>query len=334
MFSPVVLANADTKRMKLTSLFALPTHELTDGVRSVKGNRGQITEFTGVECERAHGKQGRLPTFSLGRSSACMLVVETCGGDKKHGRCGMTHVRIFLFVASSATTSACIGPQGGAPCECPCQNAATASHAAASSKDEPTAAPSEPQPIPDPVVPTGVMIWDGAGIANLPNIEPPGSWFVYSDKTPTGVKKPPSVEEFTSAIENGAIHTTGKGYTEWGGGIGTNLVGAALLTPVDATKYKGFRFKASGSTKMKFLVATVETMPEFGRCKKCYDHFMVTVSDLSSQMKTYSFEWGDLKQTGWGDKAKLDPKRVVALNFTSKDAVPWDFTIDDVAFLE
>jgi hypothetical protein len=238
-------------------------------------------------------------------------------------------LRRFFSACAATFAAGCIGPQAQ-PCEC----ATAASGAAPANATDTPAAPAEAPPVPDPVVPTGTSIWDGAGISNLPNIEPPGSWFVYSDKTPNGVKKPTSVEEFASAIENGAIHTTGKGYTEWGGGIGTNLVGAALLTPVDASKYKGFSFKASGTTPMKFLVATVDTMPEFGRCKKCYDHFMVVITNLSKDVKTYSFKWNDLKQTGWGDKTKLDTKAIVGLNWTSKDAAPWDFTIDDVAFLE
>ena len=245
----------------------------------------------------------------------------------------MSHLRNTIIVSLVFGTAGCIGPQGGAQ---PCVESASTSNAPGA--DEQNESSSDPavtvqSEIPEPVVPTAAMIWDGGGISNLDSIEPPGSWFVYSDTT-NGVKKPPSVEEFATAIENGAIHTTGKGYTEWGGGIGTNLVGSPLLTPVDTSKYEGFRFKASGSTKMKFLVATVATMPEFGRCKKCYDHFTVTITDLSSEPKVYEFKWDQLKQTGWGDKAKLDPKQVVALNFTSKDATAWDFTIDDVAFLE
>jgi hypothetical protein len=215
------------------------------------------------------------------------------------------------------------------PCPCNCENTSSGS-AAAPSKPE---APKNDLPVPDPVVPKAAMIWDGAGISNLPNIEPPGSWFVYSDKT-GGTKKPASVEEFTNAIENGAVHTTGKGYTEWGGGIGTNLCGAPQLTPVDGTKYKGIKFKAAGSTPMKFLVATVDTMPEFGRCKKCYDHFMVLVTSLTKEMKTYEFKWADLKQSGWGDKTKLDTKAIVGLNWTSNGAISWDYTIDDVSFIE
>ena len=237
----------------------------------------------------------------------------------------------LVVLAAGYLAAGCIGPQGAVkPCPCTCEKDSSA----AGSADSKPAAARNDMPVPDPVVPTGPMIWDGAGISNLPTIEPPGSWFVYSDKTPTGVKKPAAVEEFANAIENGAIHTTGKGFTEWGGGIGTNLCGAPLLTPVDGTKFKGLRFKASGSSPMKFLVATVDTMPEFGRCKKCYDHFTVAITNLTKEMKTYEFKWSELKQLGWGDKAKLDTKAIVGLNWTSKDAVTWDFTIDDVAWIE
>jgi hypothetical protein len=191
------------------------------------------------------------------------------------------------------------------------------------------------EPLVEAVVPTGALIWDGASISNVgESLSPPGSWFVYSDKSAKGVKKPPSVDEFMTAVENGALHTTGTGYTEWGGGVGTNLIGAPMLTPVDASKYRGIKFKASGKTPMKFLVGTVATMPEFGKCKKCYDHYMKVITDLSDEPKTIEITWADLKQTGWGDKVKFDVKTIVALNFTSKDAMPWDFTLDDVSFLE
>ena len=240
----------------------------------------------------------------------------------------MSYQRLSLSACLAVLALGCIGPQGTQPCT------ETASNSAAPA-DGSKEAPAAEAPLVEAVIPKGTLIWDGQGISNLPDsVEPPGSWFVYSDKSAKGVKKPPSVEEFTTAIENGVLHTTGTGYTEWGGGVGTNLVGSPVLTPVDASKYKGFKFKASGSTPMKFLVATVATMPEFGRCKKCYDHYHVVVTDLSKEPKVYEFKWEDLKQTGWGDKVKLDVKTVVGLNWTSKDAVPWDFTIDDVAFLE
>lgn len=267
-------------------------------------------------------------------TSSTVFAQTIMQSDMSHG---MRHFSSRLaarvvVLAASYLAAGCIGPQGAQSCPpCPCDKGS--GNSASSDSSKPAAAKSD-VPVPDPVVPKAALIWDGGGISNLPNIEPPGSWFVYSDKTPTGKKTPASVEEFTSAIENGAIHTTGKGYTEWGGGIGTNLCGAQQLTPVDGTKYKGIKFKASGTTPLKFLVATVDTMPEFGRCKKCYDHFTVAITNLTKEMKTYEFKWSDLKQLGWGDKATLDTKALIGLNWTSKDAVTWDFTIDDVSFLE
>jgi hypothetical protein len=240
----------------------------------------------------------------------------------------MNHRNVSLFASALWLSFGCIGPQGAQQCKEP------SSGDTASAEGEQTAE-AAPATLTEAVVPKGTLIWDGGGISNLAeSIEPPGSWFVYSDTTASGVKNPPTVDEFTKAIENGVLHTWGKGYTEWGGGVGTNLVGSPVLTPVDASKFKGIKFKASGSTPMKFLVGSVATMPEFGRCKKCYDHHRIIISDLSKEPKTYEIKWEDLKQTGWGDKAKFDTKLIVALNFTSKDAMSWDFTIDDVAFIE
>jgi len=241
----------------------------------------------------------------------------------------MMHRNISLVACALWLSVGCIGPQGAQQCKEPSGGNGDSASAEGESAGE------GPATLTEAVIPKGTLIWDGQGISNLPDsIEPPGSWFVYSDNTAAGVKNPPTVDEFTKAIENGVLHTWGKGYTEWGGGVGTNLVGSPVLTPVDASKYKGIKFKASGSTPMKFLVGSVATMPEFGRCKKCYDHHRIIISDLSKEPKTYEIKWDDLKQTGWGDKVKFDTKLVVALNFTSKDAMSWDFTIDDVAFLE
>ena len=237
----------------------------------------------------------------------------------------MSYKRFSMSAALTLLAVGCIGPQGAQPC---------AEDASKASGDSASGAKGE-EPLIEAVVPTGPLIWAGTSISNNgESLSPPGSWFVYSDKSPKGEKMPPSVEEFMTAVKDGVLHTTGKGYTEWGGGVGTNLIGAPMLTPVDASKYRGIKFKASGKTPMKFLVGTMATMPEFGTCKKCYDHYMKLVKDLSDEPKTIEITWAELKQTGWGDKVKFDVKTVVALNFTSKDAMPWDFTIDDVAFLE
>jgi hypothetical protein len=170
--------------------------------------------------------------------------------------------------------------------------------------------------------------------ATILNVQPPGSWFVLNDRTAKGVMTPATTGDFASAIVNGAIHTEGKGFTDWGGGIGFNFVGADTLTPLDASAYSGISFKASGSSPVHFGLATVATMPEFGECTKCYDHFAADLSDLSSTPKVYSFKWSQLRSGGWGaPHAALDPKTLVGVNFTSKGAAPWNFTLDDIAFI-
>ena len=57
----------------------------------------------------------------------------------------------------------------------------------------------------------------------------------------------------------GAVHTSGKGYTDWGGGIGFNFVGADALTLLDASAYTGLSFKLSGSTPVHIGLATKAT---------------------------------------------------------------------------
>jgi len=168
------------------------------------------------------------------------------------------------------------------------------------------------------------------------SVDPPGSWFVFNDKSVKGKMTPESTGDFaSSALVAGGIHTQGKGFTDWGGGIGVNFVGADSLTPLDASGYSGISIKASGSTPMHVGLATIATMPEFGKCTKCYDHFATDITDLSSTPKTYSFKWSQLHASGWGaPKASLDPHTLIGLNFTSKGGVPWDFTISEVSLLQ
>ena len=146
---------------------------------------------------------------------------------------------------------------------------------------------------------------------------------------------PSSTGEFTSALVNGGIHTSGKGFTDWGGGIGFNFVGADSLTPLDASAFTGISIKASGSTAVHVGLATRATMPEFGECTKCYDHFATDITDLSATPKVYSFKWSQLRSGGWGaPKAAFDAHTLVGLNFTSKGATPWDFTLYDISLMQ
>jgi hypothetical protein len=244
------------------------------------------------------------------------------------------HATVRL-IAVAAAMSSCIAPPAAS---CPCSETAAASGGGGGGGDAPAAKSSSgggDSSGPAPVKPGGTLLSDGKS-TTIQNVDPPGSWFVFNDKSAKGTMTPASTGEFaTSGLANGGIHTDGKGFTDWGGGIGVNFVGADTITPMDASGYSGISFKASGSTAMHVGLATKATMPEFSICTKCYDHFAVDITDLSGTPKSYSFKWGQLHAAGWGaPKAQLDPHTLIGLNFTSKGGVPWNFTITELSLVK
>lgn len=221
--------------------------------------------------------------------------------------------------------AACIGPQAKCPCDC---STASSTNEAASSGSGATAAAD----VPPGVKPTGALIYDGTSNMLSNNIDPPGSWFSMNDGSPKGSMVPASTGDIAGEAK-GTLRSAGSGYGVWGGGIGFNFVGAQMITPLDASAYKGIKFKASGKGALHVGLATIATMPEFGICSKCYDHYAADIN-LTSELKEYAYEWEDLRQSGWGTKAKFDVTTLVGFNFTSKGPTSWDFTIDDVEFIQ
>lgn len=186
-----------------------------------------------------------------------------------------------------------------------------------------------------PSKPTGLLISDGTQ-PTVMNLHPGGGWFIFHDPTPGGTMYPPTTDLFTTgkAMEGGVIHSSGSGFLEWGGGIGANFQGAEALTPIDASDFKGISFKAWGKSALHFGLATKATMPEFNQCQKCFDHFAVDIY-LTDRPTVYTLTWDDLRPAGWGTpKPVFDAHAIVGVNFTSKGAVPWDFTIDDLKFIQ
>lgn len=235
-----------------------------------------------------------------------------------------------ILVGSALT--ACIAP----PPKCICEEGGSASSDSGGGKggsveDKIKALDLQPAAVLAP------LVWDGASIAMI-NVDPPGSWFAYNDGSPTGEMSPMGTADFEQNIVDGAIHAKGSGFKQWGGGIGLSFGGGAMLTPTDASKYKGISFKAWGKGGVHVGLASVATVPEFGICeekaKKCYDHYAVDIT-LTEEPKVYSYPWEKLRQGGWGaPRTKLDPRYVIGLHFVSKGASPWDFYIDDITFIE
>jgi len=238
------------------------------------------------------------------------------------------HAGMTILVAALSGGGCIVPPQAA---QCPCSTTTSSTTSSGSSAAASSTASSNG---PAAVKPTGALVSDGKSAAIL-DVNPPGSWFAFNDRTAKGTMSPASTSDFPSALVNGAVHTSGKGFADWGGGIGFNFVGADSLTPLDASEYAGISFKASGSSPMHVGLATKATMPEFGECTKCYDHFAVDITDLTSTPKVYTFKWSQLRSGGWGSpRASLDPHTLVGLNFTSKGAAPWDFAIHEISFFQ
>jgi hypothetical protein len=238
-----------------------------------------------------------------------------------------TPLAMLLGVALMSTAIAgCIAPQ--APCVCPSSSAPSAASGSDTSSKSSSSSNSTPA-----AKPTGTLIFDGKS-AGILNVNPGGSWFSMNDKTSKG-KMVPEGNDFATVLHGGAVHTSGKGYTDWGGGIGFNFVGADALTLLDASAYTGLSFKLSGSTPVHIGLATKATMPEFGDCTKCYDHYSTDITNLEATPKVYTFKWAQLRAGGWGSpKAAFDPHTLVGLNFTSKGAMAWDFAIHEISFTQ
>ena len=128
----------------------------------------------------------------------------------------------------STAIAGCIAPQG--PCVCPSSSAPSAASGSDTSSKSSSSSNSTPS-----AKPTGTLIFDGKS-AGILNVNPGGSWFSMNDKTSKG-KMVPEGNDFATVLHGGAVHTSGKGYTDWGGGIGFNFVGADSLTPLDAGAY-------------------------------------------------------------------------------------------------
>ena len=161
-----------------------------------------------------------------------------------------------------------------------------------------------------------------------------GSWVVFNDAT--GAQTP--VISSDLAVRGGprgsryAVHSTGKGFTDWGAGFGV-----ALGCGYDVGRYDGVRFKikASGARQLALQLVTLQLLPdEFGgRCVSddCNDFYQarLSVPDRGWYECTVPFE--ALAQSGWGRPEALDLSAVSGVQWSfGVEDLPYDVWVDDV----
>jgi len=175
----------------------------------------------------------------------------------------------------------------------------------------------------------------------LPSEGRGGYWYTYSDNVGTAVSPEdefvPSAGGASGSARAARISgKTGDHKNVWAGMAFplTNPKG-----PYDASKYKGISFwarRGDKSTPFVYLrVPDVNTTPDGGVCKECFNDFGANV-ELTPLWRKYTFSFDMLKQErGWGEpRPHIAPSKIYELQWQIKTRnVDFDVWIDDIRFV-
>jgi hypothetical protein len=186
-----------------------------------------------------------------------------------------------------------------------------------------------------------------------------GSWFLYNDKTATGVQTPakmastPLAAEAPGACGSGfAFHTTAAGFTGFGAGAGVDFapktVAGGPTVVYDGTAYTGLSVQAKAATPIlvRLSVSDANTDKEGialgGTCvdttdrtnpNRCGDYFGANLN-VTTDWQTFDIPFAMMGQNGWGMPVAtgIDKTRLFSLRLQAKG--DFDLWIDNVAFLK
>jgi hypothetical protein len=174
------------------------------------------------------------------------------------------------------------------------------------------------------------------GDNQLPRIADRGGyWFASHDPNGSVIDPTPLKIADTGAASEKSLHVFGRTSSEadaWGVLFGANFVEQGFY---DVSKYAGISFKAKvvgNSTKtVRFNVADVNTHPDGGVCKSCWNHFGKTI-ELTTDWKDYKVSFAELAQVpGWGDRyPSITLSKVNSFTWQIGPGQTFDVWVDDV----
>jgi hypothetical protein len=164
-----------------------------------------------------------------------------------------------------------------------------------------------------------------------------GYWFTSHDPNGSTIDPSPlKMSEGGVGDSKKALHVFGHTSSDssaWGVLLGTGFVEHGVY---DASDYAAVTFKAkvvgNSTTKIRFSIADVNTHPDGGVCKSCWNHFGKDM-EFTSDWRDYTVSFAEAKQeSGWGDRfGALTPSKLIALNWAVKQTgKDFDLWIDDV----
>jgi hypothetical protein len=166
-----------------------------------------------------------------------------------------------------------------------------------------------------------------------------GYWFTSHDNKGSSIGPNPLKIDQGGAGTSKAMHVNGQTSGDsgaWGALFGANFASQGLY---DASKYAGISFKAkvgaSSTRKVRFKVGDVNTHPDGGVCKSCWNHFGKDLL-LTTDWKDYQVTFAEMKQeAGWGEpRPAVTPSQLMSINWSIGTGQTFDVWIDDIQFFE
>jgi hypothetical protein len=165
-----------------------------------------------------------------------------------------------------------------------------------------------------------------------------GYWFTSADPNGSTILPTPfKMSDDGAGGSKHAVHISGQTSSvngAWGVLIGANMVGVGAY---DASPYVGVAFKAKvgarATKKVRFKVGDVNTHPDGGVCKTCWNHFGKDL-DLTSEWQEYQIPFAEMTQeAGWGDKVPaITPSKIISINWSIGPGQAYDLWLDDIVF--
>jgi hypothetical protein len=183
-----------------------------------------------------------------------------------------------------------------------------------------------------------------------------GGFYMFNDGTGMQTPAPGGLPDAAHMDRCGGMYAlcmSGKNFTMWGAGMGTDLGptaktadgGMGAKTAYDASAYKGIAFwaKANPGSAVAIRVSLKDknTAPEGGVCDAkmtsgamaCNDDWGKSIS-LTTDWKPYTLLWADLRQAGWGAAySAFDVKHAYSVQLQVNKGLDFDLCIDDLIFV-
>jgi len=176
-----------------------------------------------------------------------------------------------------------------------------------------------------------------------------GYWWKNADKEGAKFTVPAAGEPFEFSVDaanasSKSLHVAGltvKGSDQaYGVEVGANLI-STKGSLYDGSRFVGFSFMGKvgpkSVKKVRVSMADVNTHPELGSCKNCWNHFNKEL-DLTTDWKEYQVSFKEMQQrAGWGEPRpkSISPKELYTVTFAFEGSGgEFELFVDDIQFVE